>query len=117
MDQNVTTCSDVCSLAPHSQAAIEAIPYSCVSEQNKSIPVQRQLSLTHTGLGKLNLNGVGLTSLINVWSQKAFSCYSILHLDYSAHCATPVPDWVGLFSNSSAAGRNGCLDLSCCSCP
>ena len=43
------------------------------------------------------------------------SRHFMLHL-YSAHFATLVLDWVGLFSSSGAAGTNLCLDLSCRSC-
>ena len=96
-------------LLPHSQAAIEAISYLCVSEGNKATPVGRRLSLTHVGPGKLIPGGVGLTSLINVRSLEAFFRHSMFHL-YSAHRATLTPDWAGSFSSSSAAGANGCLD-------
>ena len=116
MGQDVITRSIVCSFAPHSQAAVEVIPHLCVSKQNRPTPVRRQLSLTHAGLRKLNAGGTGLTSLINVWSREVFSRHSMLHL-YSGHPATLVPDWERTFSSSSAAGTNGCLDLSCPSCP
>ena len=116
MGQDVIMFSAVCSFALHLQAAVEVILHLRVSEQNGPTPVRKLLNLTHAGLGKIILCGVGLTSLINVWSLEAFSRYSMLHL-YSAHCVTPMPDWAGLFSSSNAAGTNECLDLSCCSCP
>ena len=105
----VITCSAVCSFVLYSQAVVETIPCLCISEQNNPVPVQRQFSLTHEGLGKL-------TPLINVWSLRVSSCHSMLHL-YSACCATLVPDWAGLFSSSCVASINGCLELSCCNCP
>ena len=76
----------------HSQAAIEAIPHLCVSEQNRPTPVWRRLSLTHAGLEKLNPGGIGLTSLINVWESRVFFCHSMFYL-YSAHHTKLVPDW------------------------
>ena len=105
-----------CSFAPHSQAAVEAIPQLCVSERERPTPVWRRLSLACADLGQLNPSGVGTTSLINVWSLEAFSHHSMLHL-YSSHRATLVPDWARSFSSSNAVGTNGCLDLSCRSCP
>ena len=72
--------------------------------------------MTHADLGKLNSDNVEQASLIRVWSLEAFFRHFIFHL-YSAHYATLVPDWAGSLSSSSAAGTNGCLDLSCCSCP
>ena len=116
MKINVITCSAVCSFAPHSQATLETTTYLCVSKRNRAMPVRRRLSLTHAGLVKPNPGGIGLTSLINVWSVEAFSRYSMHHL-YSAHRATLLHDWAGLFSSSSAACTNGYLDLSCLSCP
>ena len=105
-------CSAVCSFAPQSQTAVEAIHYLCIFEQNRPTPVQRQFSLTHAGLEKLISSGVGLISLINVWSREAFSRHSMLFL-FSAHGATLVPDWAESFSSSNAAGTNGCLDFGC----
>ena len=52
MWQVINMCSAVCSFAPCSQAAIEAIPHLCISEQNRPTLVCRQLNLTHAGLGK-----------------------------------------------------------------
>ena len=66
-------------------------PFLCVSERNRPTPVRRRLSLTHAGLGKLNSGGVGITSVINIWSLEAFSCDYMLHL-YSAHRVTLVHD-------------------------
>ena len=116
MGQDVIMCSAaVCYFAPHSQAAVKAIPICAFLsgiDQRWSIP----LRVTHAGRGKLNPSDVGLTSLRNVWSQEVFSHHSLLHL-YSAYQATLMPNWVGLFNSSSAADTNECLDLSCCSCP
>ena len=116
MEQDFITCSEVCSFAPHSHAAVKTTPHLCFSKRNRSTPVRRQLSLTHVGLEKLNCGGVRLTPLINVWSREAFFRYSMLHL-CSAHHATLAPDGAGMFSSSSVAGLNEWLDLSCRSCP
>ena len=89
MKQDVISCSVVCSFAPPSQAAIETIPRLYVSKWNRPTPVRSQINLTHAGLGKLNLGGVGLTSLINTRSREAFSRYSMLR-SYSGHCAVLV---------------------------
>ena len=105
-------CSSVSYFVPHSQAAVETILYLCISDWNRTMPIQSQLSLTHASLGKLILCVTGLTSLINVSSLEAFSCHSMLHF-YFAHCATLMPDWAMLFSSFSAARTNWCLDLSC----
>ena len=108
--------SAVCSFAPHSQAAVEAIPHLCVSERNKPTPVCKNFSLTHAGLGKLNPGGVGLTSLINVQ-------YRVERRFLATPCFIYIPPIVlhwcltGSFSSSSAKGKNRCLDLSCRSCP
>ena len=116
MGQDVITCSAVCSYAPHSHAAVEAIPHFFISEQDRPTSVQSWLCLPHVGLEKLISGGFRLTSLMNVRSQEAFSRHFMLYL-YSAHRAILVPDWAWSFSSSSAAGTNGCLDLSCLSCP
>ena len=107
--------SATCSFAPHSQAAAEAIPHLCVSERNRPTSVRRGLSLIHAGLGKQISGGVGLTSLINVWSREMFFRHSMLHL-YSAHRATLVTDWMWSLSSSSADGTNGSLYLSSHNC-
>ena len=108
MGQDVHTCSAVCFVASHLQAAVKTIPHLYVSEQNRPTPVWRWLSLTLASLTKLIPCNVGLAFLINIYSIEAFSCHSILHL-YSAHRATLVPDWAGLFSSSSAEGTNDVL--------
>ena len=92
MEQDVITCSAVCAFAPHSHAAIEAIPHLCISERNRPTPIRRRLSLTYIGLEKLNSVGIELTSLINVWSREAFSCQSMLH-QHLTYRATLVPKW------------------------
>ena len=66
MRQVVITYSAVCSFAPRSQAALEAITHLCVSEQNRPMSVRKRLSLTYAGLGKLITGGVELTLLITV---------------------------------------------------
>ena len=53
LGQDAIICLAVCSFVPHLQAAVEAIPHLCISEWNGSIPVRRQLSLTHADLEKL----------------------------------------------------------------
>ena len=96
--------------------AVEAIPHLCVSERNRPILVWRRLSLTYVVLSKQIPGGVGQTFLINVWSQELFPCHSMLYL-YSANRVKLMPDWAESFSSFSAASTNGCLDLSCRSCP
>ena len=93
MGLNVITCSAVCSFASHLQAAVQAITHLCVSEWNRPTLVERQLSLTYAGLGKLNSSGIGLTWLIILWSLEVFSRHSMLYL-YSVHHATLVPDLI-----------------------
>ena len=66
MRQVVITYSAVCSFAPRSQAAVEAMPYLCVSERNRPTSVRKRLSLTHAGLGRLITGGVELTVLTTV---------------------------------------------------
>ena len=72
MGQDVAKWSAVCSFAPHSQAAVETIPYLGVSERNRPTPVLRRLSLTHADLEKSNPGGVGPTSLINLRNLENF---------------------------------------------
>ena len=80
--QDVIMWSAVCSSAPHSQAAVEAIPHLCtvgatphlcIVERNKLTPVRRRLSLTKNGLGRYISSGLGLTSGIKVKIKKANS--------------------------------------------
>ena len=115
MGQDAITLLAVGAFAPHSHAAIEAIAHLCISERNRPTPVRRRLSLTYAGQVKLNSVGVELTSLINTWSQEAFSCPSSLHL-YSIHRAKLLHEWAESFSSSSTAGTNEYLDLICRSC-
>ena len=72
---------------------MQAITYLCVSEWNRPTLVERWLSLTHEGLGKLNSSGIGLTLLIIIWSLEVFSRHSMLYL-YSVHLATLVSDLI-----------------------
>ena len=82
--------------------------------------------LTNTGLkavkldpcrsGKDNFQWLWANILNKHMESKNISHHSMFHL-YYAHHAMLVSDWVGLFSSSSAAGTNGCLDLSFHSCP
>ena len=94
MRQDVLTCLMVYSIAPHSQAAVEALPHLCICVRNRATPVRRQLNLTCAGLVKIILCGIGTTSLINAWILEAFFPNSMLN-SYSSHRATLVPDWAG----------------------
>ena len=94
MRQDVFTCLAVYTIAPHSQAAVEALPHLCICVRNRATPVRRQLNLTCAGLVKIILCGIGTTSLINPWILEAFFSHSMLN-SYYAHCATLVPDWAG----------------------
>ena len=103
--QDVITFSAVCSFAPHLQAAVEAIPHLCVFKRNRSMSVWKRLSLTHSDLGELITGGVELTSIINEKCPPATSCFI-----YITPIVLLMPDWARLFSSSSAAGTNVCLD-------
>ena len=91
--------------------AVEAMPCLRFSERNRPTSVRRRLSVTDAVLEKLVPGSAGLTSLINIWSPEALSRHSMLHL-FSAYRASLVPDMAASFSSFSAAGTNGCLDLS-----
>ena len=77
-------------LLPHSPVTVEAISHLCISEQNRPMPVWRQLSLIHAGLEKLIPGGIGPTSPMCLWSHEVLFCQFMLHL-YFAHCFM-VPD-------------------------
>ena len=51
MGQDVIIRSALCSCAPHSQYAMEAMPHLCIDDRKKPTPVRRRLSRTQVGLG------------------------------------------------------------------
>ena len=67
MEQNVFSCSAVCSFAPHLQAAVGATRHLCIVERNSPASVRKCLNLTHAGLGKDITYGVELTSARSVY--------------------------------------------------
>jgi len=104
-----TTWSTVCSSAPHSQAAEEAIPQLYKQEQKRSTPVRRRLSQTQVLLGRVISGGWVPVSGIKMRSFVGLSAHPTFHW-WSAHCAARMM----LLSDeqmSCAAGTNGCLDL------
>ena len=100
--------SAVCSSAPHLQTAVGAIPHLCTIERNKPTPVQRRLSLTQDVPGRYIPSRLGMTS----GKREVLPCHSVFHLVSTQH-ATLVHDLKKSFKRFSAAGINGCLDLSC----
>ena len=112
MGHDVIIWSAVCSSAPHSQDAVEAMPHLCIDDRKRSTPVRRRFSLTQAGLGSPMPDGRASTSSKNECSRDVLSRHPMLHL-WSAHLAALVPSSLASFSSSRAAGTKGCLDLSC----
>ena len=87
--QDVVTCSSICSFAPQSRAALEAIPHLRFVERNNLTPVRRLLSLTHAGLGKYIPNRALLTSAMNEWSREVFSSHHVPFVIRTLHLVVP----------------------------
>jgi len=104
-----TTCLTVCSSAPHSQVAEEAILHLYKQERKRPTPVPRRLSRIQALLGRVIQGGCVPVSGIEVRSLVGLSAHSALHW-WSAHCATRMLLSEKLMS-CCAAGTNGCLDL------
>ena len=107
MGQDVITWSTVCSSAPHSQDAVEAMPHLCINDRKKPTPVWRRFSRTQAGLVSPIPGGRAFTSSKNECRRKVLSRHSMLHL-WSAYLAALVPS-----SLASLSSSKGCLDLSC----
>jgi len=78
--------STVCSSAPHSQAAEEAIPHLYKQERKRPTPVRRRLSRTQALLGRVIPGAWVLVSGMKMRSLVGLSSHSTFHW-WSAHCA------------------------------
>ena len=107
MGKDVILWPTVCSSAPHSQAAVGAIPHLCPVERNKPTPVRRQLSLTQNinSLGRYIPSALELTSGIKVRTREVLPCHFVFHLVSAQHAAL-VSNLKNSFKSSSAAGTN-----------
>ena len=65
MGHDVIIWSAVCSSAPHSQDAVEAMPNLCIDDRKSHIPVRRRFSRTQAGLGSPIPGGRASTSSKN----------------------------------------------------
>ena len=104
-----TTWSTVCSSAPHSQAAEEAIPHLYRQERKRPTPAWRRLNRTQAILervipgGWVPVSGMKMRSLVGLSAHCAFHWWSthwaerMLLSDELMRCC--------------AASTNGCLDL------
>jgi len=105
-----TTWSTVCSSAPHSQTAEEAIPHLYKQERKRPTPVRRRLSLTQALLGRVipcvcvPVCGIKMRSLVGLSAHSAFHWWP-------AHCAARMLLLSEKLVSCCAAGTNGCLDL------
>ena len=112
MGHDVIIWCAVCSSAPHSQDAVEAMPHFCIDDRKRPTPVRRRLSRTQAVLGSPITGRRTSTSSKNECKQEVFSRHPMLHL-LSAHLTTLVPSSLASLSNSRAAGTKGCVELSC----
>ena len=76
----VSTWSEVCSEAPHSQFGEGARPHLCMDEWNRPTPVRRRLNLTQAVRGKPIPTGLAPVSGTKARSLETFSQYSVFHL-------------------------------------
>ena len=107
----VSTWTEVCSEAPHSQFGEGARPHLCMDEWNRPTPVRRRLSLTQAARNKPIPTGLPPVSGTKAWSLEAFSQYSVFHL-WFVHSEARMPNLERLSKRFRAAGTNGRLDLS-----
>ena len=107
----VSTWSEVCSEASHSQFGEGARPHLCMDEWNRPTPVRRRLSLTQAARGKPIPTGLAPVSSTKARSLEAFSQYSVFHL-WFVHSEARMPSLARLSKRFRAAGTNGRLDLS-----
>ena len=112
MGQDVIIWSAVCSSAPHSQDAVEAMPHLCIDDRKKPTPVWRRFSRTQAGLGSPIPGGRAPISSKNECRREVPSRHPMLHL-WFAHLAALLPSSLASLSSSRAAGTKGCLDFSC----
>ena len=76
----VSTCSAVCSEAPHSQFGEGARLHLCMDEWNRLTPVRRRLSLTQAARDKPIPIGLAPVPGTKARSLETFSQYSVFHL-------------------------------------
>ena len=109
MGQDVIIWSAVCSTAPHSQDAVEAMPHLCINDRKRPTPVRRRFSRTQAGLGSPIPGGRASTSSKNECRREVPSLLSMLH----PSCCTGAQFACISEHSSRAAGTKGCHDLSC----
>ena len=80
MGQNVMIWSAVCSSAPHSLDAVEAMPHLCIDDRKRPTPVRRRFSRTQSGLGSPIPGGRASTSSKNECRREVPSRHQMLHL-------------------------------------
>ena len=104
-----TTWSTVCSSAPHSQVAEDAIPHLYKQERKRPILMRRQLSWTHTVLGRAIAG-----EWVAVESRGSRSALQPFHIPLviRPECHTSVV--VRWTMSCCAAGTNECLNWRCC---
>jgi len=101
----------VCSFAPHSQAAEQAIPHLYKQEWKRLTPVRRRLGQTQALLGRVipgwrvPVSGIKMRKLVGLSAHSAFHWWSAHH---AAHMLLLSEK---LSCLACAAGTNGCLDL------
>jgi len=104
------TWSTVCSSAPHSQAAEEAIPHLYKQEQKRPTPVRKRLSRTQALLARViprrwvPVSGMKMRSLVGLSAHSAFHWWS-------AQRAARTKLLSDKLMPCCAAGTNGCLEL------
>ena len=106
---DVIIWSAVCSSAPHSQDAVEAMPHLCINDRKRTTPVRRRFSRTQAGLVSPIPGGRASTSSKNECRREVLSRHPMFHL-CSAHLAALVPSSLASLSSSRAAGTKGCLN-------
>ena len=104
--QDVIIWDAVCSSAPHSQDAVEAMPHLCINDRKKPTPVWRRFIRTQAGLGSLIPGERASTSSKIACKRKELSRHSMLHL-WCAHFAALVPSSLASLRSSRAAGTKG----------
>ena len=83
-------CFAVCSSAPHSQDAVEAMPRLCVDDRKRPTPVRRRFSRTQASLGNPISGGRASTSSKNECRQKVPSRHTMLPPVVRPSCCTSV---------------------------
>jgi len=107
-----TTWSTVCSSAPHSQAAEEAIPYLYKHEWKRPIVVRRRLSWTQALLRRIASVGWVSVLVMKIRSLVGLSAHSMFYW-WSTQCAARMLLLSEELMGCCVAGTNGCLDLRC----